>query len=60
MSLSGTEKLNYYARGSLSLFINMLCDGKDAIHMCTKFDVYVFYYILASLEETCLRLFVVV
>ena len=48
MSLSGSGaspwKLNYYARGSLSLFLNMLCDGKDAIHMCTKFDVYVFYY----------------
>ena len=26
------------------VFINMICDGKDAIHMCTKFDVYVFYY----------------
>ena len=28
----------------LRLFVNMLCDGKDAIHMYTKFDVYVFYY----------------
>ena len=48
MSLSGRgqapEKLTNYAWGYLSLFINMLCDGKDAIHMCTKFDVYVFYY----------------
>ena len=30
---------NDIAWGYLSLFINMLCDGKDAIHMCTKFDV---------------------